>query len=123
MATPSQLALDITAPTLHSGRRRLPIAKHKVAGSTPVTRSRSCEDLAVRRLAPRTIRCRFGAGSSPGPGGHRPHSGMQVSGLWVRVAGASSRVSCSLNARHLRNVPGRKTDVADAVVTGGVAGG
>jgi len=33
MATPSQLALDITAPTLHSGRRRLPIAKHKVAGS------------------------------------------------------------------------------------------
>jgi hypothetical protein len=50
-----------------------PLAKHKVVGSTPITRSRRFKDLAARRRAPRPIRCRFGAGSSPGWRVQRPH--------------------------------------------------
>ena len=63
------------------------LAKHKIAGSTPVTRSRSAEDLAIRRLPPFPFRCRFGAGLSPGCGVQRPHRGVQVRRGGVRVAG------------------------------------
>jgi hypothetical protein len=66
--------------------RATALAKHKVAGSTPVTRSSSSGDLAVRCLALRLLRCRFGAGSSPAWGVQRPHRGVQVRRGEVRVA-------------------------------------